>query len=844
MRRAKAKQIREQLVALLVPRSEQKQHKWLATQWWFLATVAEAYFGLDNYDEAAGWLKRANDLTEVSDWEKESTVRQLAALARFHEAEGADKPWRVLQNGLGISEIAARIAVAGKVGLALSGGGFRASLFHIGVLARLAELDVLRHVEVLSCVSGGSIIGAHYYLEVRQLLQGKPDRDITRDDYIAIVRRLADAFLAGVQQNLRTRVAAEFTTNIRMLLSSTYSHTERIGELYEKHLFAGVPGQGEEIWLNELLIRPKDERADFQPRKHNWRRDAKAPVLILNATTLNTCHNWQFTAWFMGESPTLIDADIDGNERFRRMYYDEAPDGYQRFRLGRAVAASSCVPGLFTPIALPGVYPDRTVRLVDGGVYDNQGAAGLLEQECSVVLVSDASGQTAVSADPSAAPLGVLWRADNVLQARLRQTQLADEKSRQRSGTLRGLMIVHLKGDLDVEPVDWKDCPDPYRSSEEARPLERQGPLTPYFVQKEIQGKLAALRTDLDSFSDVEALALAATGYQMTEHEFPRGVPGFPTSSAGSVPWRFLAALRDWMRCSVRSSDQRLRLLDVGKYQAFKVWILSRGLQMVAAGVGLLLLVFLIYGCYLWWSQPVLTVGDIVIQILWVLAALILGSTVVKIIRFRRTAMITLGFSLVGWAAARVHLWFFDRLFLQWGALPHLTHEATLEWIRRNKRLWRKVKKTRPMYARATDPDEQDKEFHTAEGTTQRPQRGFWLCVGVIGEPWFQTKDKIESKYEPAGVKSTKFAFDAQEREYHVYRPKGDVSNWAVQITDQGRIASFTFRPSYDPNQPLMAPAGAYVVTDDAQAAPDDPAKLKDVWLVQQAIFESTYEPV
>ena len=45
-------------------------------------------------------------------------------------------------------------AYSGKVGLALSGGGFRASLFHIGVLARLAECNVLRRVEVLSCVSG------------------------------------------------------------------------------------------------------------------------------------------------------------------------------------------------------------------------------------------------------------------------------------------------------------------------------------------------------------------------------------------------------------------------------------------------------------------------------------------------------------------------------------------------------------------------------------------------------------------------------------------------------------------------------------------------------------------
>ena len=56
-------------------------------------------------------------------------------------------------------------------------------------MARLAELDALRSVEVISCVSGGSIVAAHYYLEVRKLLQEKNDDDITREDYIAIVQR-------------------------------------------------------------------------------------------------------------------------------------------------------------------------------------------------------------------------------------------------------------------------------------------------------------------------------------------------------------------------------------------------------------------------------------------------------------------------------------------------------------------------------------------------------------------------------------------------------------------------------------------------------------------------------
>ena len=57
-------------------------------------------------------------------------------------------------NFAGPAALEAPQVLTGKVGLALSGGGFRASLFHIGVLAKLAELDVLRHVEVLSCVKG------------------------------------------------------------------------------------------------------------------------------------------------------------------------------------------------------------------------------------------------------------------------------------------------------------------------------------------------------------------------------------------------------------------------------------------------------------------------------------------------------------------------------------------------------------------------------------------------------------------------------------------------------------------------------------------------------------------
>src|SRR5262245_60775439 len=42
-------------------------------------------------------------------------------------------------------------------GLALSGGGFRASLFHVGALWRLNEMGWLPRLDRISSVSGGSI---------------------------------------------------------------------------------------------------------------------------------------------------------------------------------------------------------------------------------------------------------------------------------------------------------------------------------------------------------------------------------------------------------------------------------------------------------------------------------------------------------------------------------------------------------------------------------------------------------------------------------------------------------------------------------------------------------------
>jgi NTE family protein len=51
-----------------------------------------------------------------------------------------------------------------RIGLGLSGGGFRASIFHLGVILRLEELGIMPRVNVISSVSGGSIVAAYYVI--------------------------------------------------------------------------------------------------------------------------------------------------------------------------------------------------------------------------------------------------------------------------------------------------------------------------------------------------------------------------------------------------------------------------------------------------------------------------------------------------------------------------------------------------------------------------------------------------------------------------------------------------------------------------------------------------------
>src|SRR6185503_15343191 len=132
--------------------------------------------------------------------------------------------------------------------------------------------------------------------------------------------------------------------------------------------------------------------------------------------------------------------------------------------------------------------------------------------------------------DPSIGLLGVPLRSNTILQTRVREAQYHELRARQRASLLRGFMFVHLKEDLNVDPIDWIGCLDPFDASDDSRPASRRGPLTRYGIAKDVQELLSGVRTDLDSFSDVEAFALMTSGYRMTERSFKysKCISGFP----------------------------------------------------------------------------------------------------------------------------------------------------------------------------------------------------------------------------------------------------------------------------------------------------------------------------
>src|SRR3954470_8211937 len=76
--------------------------------------------------------------------------------------------------------------------LCLSGGGYRAMVFHVGVLWRLYETDLLKDLKRISSVSGGSITAGVLALKWNALTTSAPDQKVFERELVTPIRGLAE----------------------------------------------------------------------------------------------------------------------------------------------------------------------------------------------------------------------------------------------------------------------------------------------------------------------------------------------------------------------------------------------------------------------------------------------------------------------------------------------------------------------------------------------------------------------------------------------------------------------------------------------------------------------------
>jgi predicted acylesterase/phospholipase RssA len=224
-----------------------------------------------------------------------------------------------------------------KIGLALSGGGFRATLYHLGLVRFLRDAGILSRVTHITSVSGGSVIAAHLVLNWARYNGSPTDFDTA-----------AAELLAFVQMDVRNRIVRRFPLNMpfrwpRRLIGLSNRRLTRIGLLeshYERYLYGDT----------SLFQLPE------------------SPQLHILATNLS--------------EGCLCSFNRDGLVMVRRQ-----PDRTVRLdhiRMGlatvpMAVTASSAFPGFFPPMELTaadvGASGGEFVRqaFTDGGVFDNLG---------------------------------------------------------------------------------------------------------------------------------------------------------------------------------------------------------------------------------------------------------------------------------------------------------------------------------------------------------------------------------------------------------------------------------------------------------------------------------------
>ena len=277
-----------------------------------------------------------------------------------------------------------------KIGLALSGGGYRAAAYHIGALRALYKLRILDKVDVISSVSGGSIIAAYYGLHDGSYESF--DKDFSEKIQTGVLH-LAIANLVLV---IALMVWAFCFWGLWGLLSFVVLFLTWYWLLPVSKLIS---------WQYDWLFFRRKKLKDLRT----------SPVITINATDYPTVSQFTFSG-----------------ERIYAYYYGKDAFYHEQFPISKAVMASSCVPFAFCPIRISKKYWTNQMRriipplLLDGGLYDNQGTHLLTDKSspyaCTYIIVSDA-GNGVVPNKFYLNPLITLKRTSEVFMQRIKKVQ-------------------------------------------------------------------------------------------------------------------------------------------------------------------------------------------------------------------------------------------------------------------------------------------------------------------------------------------------------------------------------------------------------------------------------------
>jgi len=349
-------------------------------------------------------------------------------------------------------------------GLALSGGGYRASLFHLGVTRRLHEIGALQQTTRLSSVSGGSILAG--FLAHRML-----NRNVQRLEFDDWDTEVSAPFREIVSRDIRTG-------------------------LFFRHL----------AW-NWLMPGPRARGLERAFRKKlGGARLVELPApdsggieFIFLATDIEQGVLWRYTSEKMGN------------------YKRPMVDTPESMTIAHAVAASACFPPIFGPIKVR--HEGKVIaHVTDGGVYDNTGMQPIWLDN-KVVLISDA-GTPFDTKVPR-------WFGSRIMRyVDIGRNQVGALRRRAIIARLdKSYQTIHVPtGDATDKPTGafWRLASKHkgfLKGADETFKAEYAELQKDWYGYSEnlLDDRIAEIRTDLDAFTEAETKILENHGYAMAD---------------------------------------------------------------------------------------------------------------------------------------------------------------------------------------------------------------------------------------------------------------------------------------------------------------------------------------